>query len=176
MTADRRFGRGALTWPAVASIAVATTSCFLVYRLVAAYGWEGSYWLIWEGSPYHPKIRDRSETLDMEQEKIDEKERAIAALEDGLDIARRDGPSGEAAAAVDSSEIVRRWQTYLLISDVRTHLAQLSDDLDKVAARIDGIPSSGEVEIKERKKALSQTLVQLMERMDALIIFYSSSC
>lgn len=159
-----------VSWGALVSITVATTTGFVAYKLISRYGLEGSYYYVWEGSQYPPRIRAQAEALDAVQETISEKENSITNLEQGLQRAQRAVPS-----TADSSEILLHWQADLAIPDIRTYLAQLSDSLDKIAARVDGVNSAGDNEIKVRKKALSKMIVQLMDQADALIAFYNKN-
>lgn len=144
---------------AVASLVAA--SSYVTYRLVSRYGWKGSLWLIWEGSPYPPATRDRMETLDAVEASI---VGAIADIE-ALEMTWRQERES-------SLPLISAWKDQLSFEDLPKHLAWLSDDLDRLAAKVDGVQSQGEPEIKQRKKSLSTRLVKLMERIDILIKAY----
>ena len=52
---------------------------------------------------------------------------------------------------------------------IKKDLSMVSYRLDKVAAEVDSVQSHGNVEVKRRKKYLSNKLVCMMERADSLI-------
>ena len=135
-------------------------------QLVQDYGWQGALHYIWEGDPY-PQLREHLDQLTFVERKMDKPEALLVRLETALERSHLNTIDGSDAAAV-----VQEWQASLSNMDLRTRLALLSSDLDKLAAQVDGVASQGSVVLKEQKKVLSQRLVGYMERVDVLIAFY----
>jgi hypothetical protein len=131
-------------------------------RLVQSYGWSGALRYIWEG--------DSEENLDAAQNSLEKCNRKITVLEEGLKQAQI-----KTSNKADLSQVLLIWRHSIPsnISDLRTHLALLSHDLDKAAAKIDQAPSN-EIS-RARKKDLSRTVVNLMDRADALIAFFKTA-
>lgn len=153
----------------VGALALTTGSAFCVHALVSKYGWEGLWWYLWEGSPHHPRIRDRMEVLEAAKVAVEIKVRDVRMAEEALDQAKvRDCTHINAA-------IVGLWEALLPGIDLRFFLAQISSDLDKIAGRVDAVSSDGEEGIKDIKKRLSNELVLVMERIDVLVSFFSTS-
>jgi len=169
---------------AAAIVVVASTAIgYCAFRLVSDYGWDGAFWYVWEGSPHRPAIRQRAEALEARREDIRVAEADITLLERTLERARNElAIQGSVLDETSSEELLRRWQERLneaetspSLPDLQFRLAQLSDGLDKTAAQVDDVPSRGEAEIKSRKKVLSKSIVQLMDRTDALIRVYEAT-
>lgn len=171
---NHRARKGGNLTVALISVATATTGIWLYKNYISKYGWDGTCWLIWEGSPYPPNIRDRAETLDEQQLKVTEKHSQIATLEGSLQRARQAGGAGG-----DANAVLQYWQSDLsyIGQDISTYLGILSDDLDKIAAKVDSVNTAGKESslagIKLRKKALSRQIVDLMKRADTLISYYN---
>ena len=154
---------------ATATVASTTAVLYWIHQLVARYGWVGSLNLIWEGSPYPPRIRDRMETLDDVQCSSESNEAEIVRLEAAYQQAQSDVSEASRESATSESIIIKLWEEKAACKDLRLALASLSDTLDKLAARVDATPSEGETDVKDRKKALSNALVLLMDRIDRLV-------
>lgn len=160
--------RSEVSWSLILTGAIASASTYCVLRLVSRYGLEGAIWYVWEGSPYPPEIREGMETLNGVEAKMSVAKTHLINLEESLAAAQRNN------AAKTFIEIRQQWEDQSGCKDLRLTLAQLSDDLDKMAASVDGVPSAGSKVVKDRKKSFSKELVRLMERADALISFYKS--
>ena len=55
------------------------------------------------------------------------------------------------------------------LSKLKTKISMVSHDLDGIAANIDSVRSSGNIEVKARKKRLSSLAVSLMKRADEFV-------
>jgi hypothetical protein len=168
---DRSYSHNEPSWTTVAtsltaSALIATTYC--VYQLVNEYGWEGTYYYVWDGDPHPPHLRDRMISLENIDNKLDKKEKVVSTLEEGLERASLDSVDGS-----DLAHIQKLWQKNVT-KDLRQTLNLLSYDLDELAAKVDQVIAGDVAEIKTKKKDLSTRAVQLMERADALIRVYKS--
>lgn len=149
----------------IAVVAIVGTCGYWSYQLVSAFGFSGALRYIWEGSPWDEQIRDGMRTLDDAESSIDLLEEMIELLEATLRHAREE--------SFDDLSLIQEWET--ASGDLQGRLGQLSYDLDKVAARIDGVVSNGRDELKRRKKHLSAEVVLLMSRADTLISVFQNA-
>ncbi|KAL3919524.1 MAG: hypothetical protein SGILL_003713 [Bacillariaceae sp.] len=164
--------------PTLATAAIAVTTAAVgsfLYQNVPEYGWNGTLRLLWEGDAYDSDTRNKVDCL--EQAEIDRslQESRVHSMESALDLARLNTVDG-----ADSSVILQKWIQYFAaesrMSLDRT-LADVSDKLDKIAAKIDGIilqdnENDMTRRIKQRKKLLSKSIVLDMERCDVLLGSY----
>eukprot|EP00536_Pseudo-nitzschia_multiseries_P006682 jgi/Psemu1/296337/fgenesh1_pm.145_\ len=170
-------------WPALAlaSVAAAATAYagYELHRSVQNHGWEGTLRYIWEGDPYDPDLREAVDKLeDAEWDLAATIDDRLSGLEASLDAATA------AATAAPGEPIVRLWNEAWMEHPSRSitpltverTLADTSDRLDKIAAKVDGVivgaSSSSSFltqRVKKRKKLLSKTIVSNMERCDALV-------
>ena len=182
----------------VAATAVTAYAGYGLNRSVQKFGWEGTLRLIWEGDPYDPDLRDAVDKLeDAEFDlratyRIDDR---LKGLEESLDTATA------TATSSTTHGIDMLWnQTWMdhpanrlgskdnPLTIERT-IADMSDRLDKIAARVDGVILSSALtnekddnkctsniylatRVKARKKNLSMAIVAEMERCDALLASY----
>jgi hypothetical protein len=146
---------------------VGLSTCYFL-RLVLAYGWNGALKYIWDGDALPQDIRGFVNELEAASIFLDEKDTAIASLEEGLERARFD-----AVETSNPARILQQWRVNLPITkqDIRKHLAVVSSDLDDLAAKVDQVPSRNEV--RKARKELSSRIVQLMSRTDRLIEFFN---
>jgi len=178
----------------VAATAVAAYAGYELNRSVREHGWEGTLRLIWEGDPYDPDLRDAVDKLEdaefdlLATHRIDDR---LKGLETTLDAATASSSSSP------DIPLYKLWnETWMLDPSNRVGsddrpltiertLGDMSDRLDKIAARVDGVilSSSSSKEshtsnhflaqrVKERKKKLSRAIVSEMERCDALLASY----
>lgn len=145
-------------------------SSYWAFRLVQAYGCEGALRYIWEGNPHPERIRGHIASLESAEKALKAQEDTISVLEEGLQRARLDTID---ESTLSSIFILWRKNLPSALFDLRKHLANLSSELDKLAAHIDQVPI--EDEVRQRKKELSKTVVGVMERVDALIAFILSA-
>ena len=199
----------------VAGAAIAAYAGYELNRSVQEHGWEGTMRLIWEGNPYDPDLRDAVDKLeDAEFDlqatyRIDDR---LVGLEESLDAAT--AMASSSGSATNTTNIDRLWNQAWMdhpanlnssnnnggsggdknpLTIERT-LADMSDRLDKIAARVDGVVISSALtssvnnnkagnnsctsnsflaqRVKERKKKLSRAIVSDMERCDALVASY----
>lgn len=147
---------------AVTSATVATT--YSIYQCVSAYGWEGTFWYIWEGDPYPPAVRDQFHALDDAEEAIAAEQELLDVLEEAYARAQLDSVDGSSDA-----NVLSLWTANMQPQSLEKKMAGLSHNLDKCAAQVDAVPSARHNDIKTRKKYLSNQIVQLMERADVLV-------
>ena len=165
--------RPSLTTLAVTSVTV--TSTYFLYQCVSQYGWEGTYWYIWEGDPYPPNVREEFHALDQVETSLRKEERSLDRLEEAYERAKLDSVDGSSEAL-----IVTLWDTNLLNSykkkknamTLEKLLAKVSYNLDQYAAKIDSVPSKKHRDLKPRKKEISNQIVQLMQRADVYVARY----
>ena len=191
----------------VATAAIAAYAGHELNRSFREYGWKGTLRLIWEGDPYDPSLRDAVDKLEdaeldlIATHRIDDR---LKGLEESLDTATDVASSSTPAVEAIEDLWNQIWMEHPSncstsysngrngtgrrnpITVERT-LADISDRLDKIAARVDGVilsSTSNEAaelqthnvflaqRVKERKKKLSRTIVSDMERCDALVASY----
>jgi hypothetical protein len=152
----------------IASVAILGTLTYSTYRVVRRYGVDGTLRYIWEGTPYQPNVQEQMETLDDIDSALLLLNTNIADLESSLERAQQ-------SIQGSYSAILLQWECTASCTDLRKHLAIISYDLDQLAARADAVPSSGQEEVKIRKKDTSARIVKLMDRADALISFYTKA-
>lgn len=144
--------------------AIVGVSAYWFNSLVSEHGYEGALSYIWEGDP-HLGIRDRLDALEEVEGQASKQEKKLVRMEEALERSHLDSID-----AADTSSVIAVWQSHLPASfDLRTKLALLSSDFDKMAAKVDGVVSGGSDILKTKKRTLSRRLVELMERVDALI-------
>ncbi|KAG7370259.1 hypothetical protein IV203_028005 [Nitzschia inconspicua] len=187
---DNKKNESSSNWwvPAIASTVVAVTvlgAGIVLYKTTKDYGWEGTLRYLWEGDVYSPELRHLVDTLEDAEIERSLQESRVHALEAALDLARLNSVDGQS-----SKEILRAWvdcfaaETATGSASLERTLADVSDKLDKIAAKVDGIVLSGSAmsysssnkdlvdRIKARKKLLSKSIVMDMERCDVLMGSY----
>jgi hypothetical protein len=177
---DNNDNRSTFWSPILASAVVAATAIgvgtFLLKSL-PEYGWEGTMRYIWEGDAYSPELRDVADTLEDAEIARSLQESRIHAMETALDLARLNSIDGQSL-----KEIVENWVDCFATDNgggqsLERTLADVSDKLDKIAAKVDGVSLSSFMSknnkelverIQKRKKLLSKNIVLDMERCDVL--------
>jgi hypothetical protein len=167
---------------AAATVTVGIVGAMYLKQSIDEYGWEGTLRYIWEGDAYTPQLRNCVDTLEDAEIQRSVQESRIHTMESALELARLNTVDDRRT----SKEIVQQWMEYFAsecptMSLERT-LADVSDKLDKIASKIDGVVLSASddddttsdliQQIKRRKKLLSKTIVLDMERCDALMASY----
>lgn len=199
----------------VAGAVVAAYAGYELNRSVREHGWEGAMRLIWEGDPYDSDLRDAVDKLENAEfdlqatYRIDDR---LVGLEESLDAATAMASSSSPATTINIDRLWNQaWMGHpanLSSSSsnnnggsggdnpltIERTLADMSDRLDKIAARVDGVVLSSALtssvnnnkadnnsctsnsflaqRVKERKKKLSMAIVSDMERCDALVASY----
>ena len=170
----RRDPYGERTWASLAGTAVLGASAMGVSYLVHRYGFGGALRLIWEGDPNPESIREQLYSLRTAEKDLKRHAKTVSTLEEGLQRAQLDTIDDS-----DPSGILDLWKRNLPknFQDLRTRLALLSTDLDKIASQLDQVlpPQNGGEEVGQRKKSLSKSVVTLMQRADALIDFFKTT-
>jgi hypothetical protein len=158
--------------PSLATIAlssVATVSAFCLYQCVSQYGWEGTYWFIWEGSPYPPQVREEFRTLDDVEDSLEAEARILDRLEEAYERAQLDSIEGASDAT-----LLELWNINLPKRNLEKLISRLSYNLDLYASKVDAVPSSKQSDLKIRKKNLSSRIVELMKRADVYVAHYQA--
>ena len=170
----------------VAGSALVAYAGYELNRSVRRHGWEGTLRLIWEGDVYDSELRDAVDKLEeaefdlLATYRIDDR---LKGLETTLDACT--------SSSQDTLGLDKLWnQIWMEHSDnctsnndrpltIERTLGDMSDRLDKIAAKIDGVILSSHQsnnflaqKVKDRKKFLSKTIVSEMERCDALMASY----
>jgi hypothetical protein len=166
---------------AVSSIATAVSAYYL-YQCVSQHGWEGTFWYLWEGSPYPPEVRQEFQTLDNVQDSLEAEQQILDRLEEAFQRAQLD--------TVDDDDddddhhdatFLELWNSNLPKRNLEKLLARINHNLDLYASQVDAIlPSTSSSKqhsngLKIRKKQLSSRLVQLMKRVDIYVAHYQKA-
>lgn len=149
----------------ITSITVTTT--YFGYQLVSQYGLEGTFWYIWEGSPYPPQVRTEFETLQEVETSIAKEDQVLDRLEEAYQRALLESVDGSSEAT-----IVEVWNATLPKQNLEKLIGRVSYNLDLFAAKVDAVPSKQTPALKARKKQLSNQIVKLMQRADIFVTFY----
>jgi len=181
---------------AVAVVTVVVSyAAYELHRSVRDHGWEGTFRYIWQGDPYQPKLREYIEVLeesefDLSVYRIEDR---LCGLEESLDMATSSFSSSLTTTTITiNGTIIEKWNRSWMEHPANSYdnnvggngsltlersLADLSDRLDKIASRVDGVILSStslndnylSQKIKKRKKILSKAIVIDMERCDAIL-------
>ena len=155
------------TLTAIALTSITVTSSYYCYQLVSKYGWEGTLWYIWEGSPYPPELRNEFQSLDDVETSIEKEDRILDRLEEAFERARLNSVDGSSQAT-----LVEEWNSNLPKRNLEKLVGRVSYNLDLYAAKIDAVPSKKHPVLKTRKKQLSNQIVILMQRADIYVGCY----
>jgi small-conductance mechanosensitive channel len=145
-------------------------SSMWLYQLVREHGWDGAVRFIWEGDPNPEHVREHIATLCATEKALNEHEKIVSLLEEGLEKARQN--TFDESRSQDSILAIWRQNLPHSLLDLRKQLAKVSSDLDNLAAAIDQVPTENEV--GREKKLQSNRVVGLMDRVDALIAFVNN--
>ena len=137
------------------------TAAFVTYYLskaISKYGAKGFVRLVWEGDHLEPNIREAWDALDgLEANAVPREMNRLEQVEISIETARLNSVDGS------DDQILEQYP------QIKKDLSMVSYRLDKVAAEVDSVQSHGNVEVKRRKKCLSNKLVGMTERADSLI-------
>mmetsp|Transcript_8580 Transcript_8580/g.18469 ORF Transcript_8580/g.18469 Transcript_8580/m.18469 type:complete len:176 (-) Transcript_8580:53-580(-) len=155
---------------AAASV-TAVAAIYHLSRVVSQCGGVGGFFrFVWEGDHLTPDVREAVDALDeLESNGIPKEEKRLEKVEIAIETARLnsvDDPSPTPGEQGDATDLDNIFEQY---PQIKNDLSMLSYQLDKVAANIDSVQSCGSVEVKRRKKYLSNLLVKMMEKTDGLI-------
>jgi len=135
-----------------------------MYRNVSRYGIGGTLRYIWEGDPYAAVVRAALDKLEAVETSLAVHESMLELIEESLDRGRLN--------SVDGVDEVAAWIVEHAPANLEKDLGQVSHALDGTGAKVDSVLSSLHPDIKQLKKSLSDKLVCLMNRADALIALY----
>jgi hypothetical protein len=169
----------------VAATAVTAAASYLIYQAVSQYGWNGTLWYVWEGEPFSPRVRASMETLEQAGQKLHILENLIDAIELYSYFQRHEAASESAPRLLDSidddseysSALIKEigrvwWMADFSPPTLKTTLIKLKYTLDKLAAKVDGVPPChGQQDLKRRKRVLSKQIVLAMKRADKIFTF-----
>ena len=148
----------------VAITSITVTSSYCIYSLVSQYGWEGTFWYIWEGDPYPPNVRGEFHALDQVEDDLQKETRVLDRLEEAYQRALLDSVDG-----AEENTLVELWNNNLPKRNLDKLMARVSYNLDQLAAKVDAVPSQKHVDLKARKKQLSTKIVGVMQRADVYV-------
>ncbi|CAB9506072.1 expressed unknown protein [Seminavis robusta] len=148
---------------------VAATSTYYLYQCVSQYGWEGTLWLIWEGDPYPPLVRDEFHALRDVEASLDGEAKILDRLEEAYQRAQLDSVDGASSAT-----LLEQWNQNLPKRNLDKLMARVNHNLDLFASKVDAVPSNKHADLKPLKKQLSNRIVQLMKRADICVAQYSA--
>lgn len=147
-----------------------------LHRSIDDYGWKGTLRYIWEGDPYETKLRTFVQELeesefDLIVFRIDDR---LQALEQTLNLVTS---SSADETLFEWNQLWIRHPVNSRKTDINNSLADLSDRLDTIASRVDGIIFSSIAwndnyltkKIKKRKRIISKDIATSMGRCDALL-------
>lgn len=171
---------------AAVTVAAGVATYLILHRSVEEYGWEGTWRYIWEGDAYSEQVRrDVVDVLEEVEVGRSVQEARLHGMETALERARLDGVDDvdDGDDRRTSRDTVERWiVNYAPDGNLERTLGDVSDMLDRLAARVDGVvlpPAADDrdgsagsqlmQQIRKRKKLLSKVLVNDMERCDALV-------
>lgn len=159
---------------AVVVTAISASSCYWMYQFVSKYGWVGAFRYAWQGDPYSPNVRASVDVLDDVERVLPNVECRIEQLEESLARTKLnviDG-GGDNKSSPDYLLLRPVWSQLHAPRDLQCDLAKIDSTLDKLAGKVDTVYTYTELHLKTSKKALSQVLVRLMERLDVLLASY----
>lgn len=154
-----------------------------IHRSCKDVGWEGTLRWIWDGDPYDPELRDaleRLEKAEFDRTATHHIEDRLRGLEESLDMVTTsmscEENKGKLWNDLWMDHASNNAATKATPLTVERTLADMSDRLDKIAARIDDVVLASSSnnpflvqKVKQRRKILSKTIVADMERCDALV-------
>lgn len=142
-------------------------------------GMEGMLRYIWIGDFLPPHIRDAMDKLDNVSERMIKAEGQLEEIEiliGRVELESVDGPkllpeqdtNNTVEETADDKEDFKK-QLFQRYPELRTKIGLFSSSLDKLAYTIDSINSHRDVDVKTRKKQLSNKIVKLMNTLDSMV-------
>lgn len=170
------------SWKSVTAAAatVLVTGALLHQRnaLASSYrrrrGVTGLLRLLWIGDHLPPQLRQSMDELDKVEDRMGKSEEQLEQIEVLVERARLESVDGstssspEAEDCASSSEELTK-ELFRQHPELRTRMGIFSNKLDTLAAMIDDVKSNSDDEVKQRKKQLSNRVVELMTEMDKMI-------
>ena len=166
---------------AAATITSLGAITYLLSKPISKYGLSGCLRYIWEGDHLPPHIRDAFDELDkVEYKQLRKEQKRLEKIEVAIELAKLNSVdagyekscnegSGNATSSNDNTD--EAGTNYILAQspNLTKDLAGLSYNLDVLAATVDSVTSHNDLELKARKKRLSNKLVQMMEQVDVFL-------
>lgn len=172
---------------ATAAAAVVITTGVLIHQrntitIIGRHrGIHGILRLLWEGDHLPPHLRQSMDQLEKIEGRMIKSETQLEHIEVLVEKARLDSVDGSTATAdADDNNKEDKDKDTLSAEEVkaslfqsnpelRTRIGIFSNKLDTIAAQIDDVKSHSDEEVKQKKKQLSNRIVQLMNEMDGMI-------
>lgn len=179
LSTHRIQSQGIATLAAVTIISIVGT--YATTNLISKYGLGGLLRLIWEGDHLSPEVRDAVDTLeDLEKRLLPKRKRDLNKIRLQIERAKLDSVDGgdenlssdETTSFKSPNEERGQLQNDIILMTspaIKKDISMLSHNLDTLVAKIDSVQSHGNLEVKERKKKLSNLLVEMMRDVDELI-------
>lgn len=159
-----------------------TITIYLLSKPISKYGLSGCLRYVWEGDHLPPHVRDAFDELDkVEYKQLKKERKRLEKIEVTIQLAKLNsvdsGMEGNdkkssASSSADSTVVEGDETLNDILAQTPTltkDLAGLSYSLDVLASTVDSVGSHGNVDVKARKKVLSNALVQMMERVDSFL-------
>ena len=129
---------------------------------------------IWLGDYLPPQVRQSMDELDEAQEVLENSQKELELLEISIQRIQLESvdDNGDDEIIIMNSTRTETESNSLLFQHnpaLRTRIGMFSNSLDHLAASIDSIKSHSDHEVKQRKKKLSNGIVNLMNDLDSLI-------
>jgi len=123
--------------------------------------------MAWQGDFLPPQLRNSMDELDKIEERMGKSEEQLEQIDILVEKARLDSVDFVDDDDVNQEEL----KTFLFQQnpDLRTRIGIFSNKLDTLAAMIDAIESNSDDEVKQRKKQLSNKIVELMNELDNML-------
>ncbi|KAL3769036.1 hypothetical protein ACHAW5_005152 [Stephanodiscus triporus] len=133
-------------------------------------GMSGLLRWVWLGDHLPPHIRRSMDDLDDVEKRMVESDEELEQIEISIERARLESVDGGTTNGDDNES--RRQSLFQQDPKLRTRIGLYSSTLDMLASSIDSVKSHSDDEVKRRKKALSNNIVELMNELDRMISIF----
>ena len=178
MTYHYKHSSSSISITAITAVTLTAITTIGTTYLVSKYGLSGALRYIWEGDHLPPHIREAIDILDDVEIRLKKQKKKLDKVEMVVEVARLNSVDSVDDSNADDTndadnEHAKTKQNVQVLSNVSPllskDLSMLSYTLDKLASEIDSVQSSGDVDVKRRKKEMSGVLVSMMERIDGFL-------
>eukprot|EP00554_Chaetoceros_debilis_P004705 CAMPEP_0194092222 /NCGR_PEP_ID=MMETSP0149-20130528/45925_1 /TAXON_ID=122233 /ORGANISM="Chaetoceros debilis, Strain MM31A-1" /LENGTH=173 /DNA_ID=CAMNT_0038777093 /DNA_START=71 /DNA_END=592 /DNA_ORIENTATION=- len=163
---------------ALAAAAATFTSYLITNYIVKKYGggtMSGTLRFIWEGDHLPLHVRDAIDELEKIEALVKKQKKKLNKVDILMETAKlnsvdHDDDNNNTAEEINDGQetSTQKKKHYILdqIPAIEKDLGLLSSSLDSLAAKVDSVQSSGDVDIKRQKRELSRTVVGMMDKVD----------
>lgn len=128
---------------------------------------------IWLGDYLPPQLRQSMDALDEVEILMAKSEQELEQIEVSVERIRLESVDDEIMNSTPSED-TENSSIFQQNPELRTQIGIFSNNLDKLAAKIDSIKSHSDEEVKQRKKCMSNGIVKLMNDLDTMIASFDS--